>query len=148
MKRTSYRYFWLLLAAALLGAHGAHAADTAQLLPPTPGIGASLFRMLGALCVVLALFFAGAWLFRNWSRLNASRGGARKLNVLDAKSVGARQSIFVVGYEERRFLIGSTPQGLVLLSHLPDGKEVVEFPEPSAAPLPFAQALMQALGRK
>lgn len=133
-----------VLAACSLFAPACFAADS---IATAPSVGVSLFRMVGALCMVLALFFGAAWLFRNWTRINAARGTSRKLQVLEGKSLGARQSIFVVGYEQQRFLIGSTAQGLVLLSHLPEGEASTGTPPPNA-PVPFAEAFMQALGRK
>jgi len=66
--------------------------------------------------------------------------------VLEAKSLGARQAIYVVGYEQQRLLIGATPQGLTLLTHLPEG--TVQSETPTVVPVSFGEALMQALGRK
>ena len=130
----------------------AEAASSTNSLPEIAASGSSaaaaVFRMLGALCLVLALFFGGAWVFRNWARLDPRRGGPqRKLHVLEARSLGARQSLVVVAYDKQRFLVGSTPQGLTLLSALPDTEEVAGE-TPAFVPLPFPDALMQALGRK
>jgi flagellar biogenesis protein FliO len=66
--------------------------------------------------------------------------------VLEAKSLGARQAIYVVGFEQQRMLIGSTAQGLTLLTHLPDGEEQTEAER--VVSVSFGEALMQALGRK
>ncbi len=79
----------------------------------------SLIRVVGALGIVFAVFFGGLWLFRNWQRLLVKRGAAPRLNVLEARSIGNRQSILVVGYGEQRLLIGAAPTGVTLLSHLP-----------------------------
>src|SRR5262249_23560867 len=105
------------------------------------------FRMLGSLALVIALFFAGVWLFRNVHRLNARRSGQRKLQIIEGKSLGPRQAVYVVTYEQQRLLLGATPQGITLLTHLPEG--------PAAAPeserivsVSFGEALLQALGRK
>ena len=115
---------------------------------PTPDIGASLFRVMGALALVLGVFLAGAWLFRNWQRLSVRRGRAPKLNVLEIRSLGGRQSIYVVGYEQERFLLASSPAGVNFLTHLPSaGNE--ESSAPEAKPqMPFSQALAQVLKGK
>ena len=123
------------------------AADPQALGASAPSMGAAVFRMLGALALVIALFFGGAWMFKNGARFRPVRGGPRKLQVLEGKSLGPRQAVYVVAYENQRLLIGSTAQGLSLLTHLPEGA-----PEPEAGerivPVSFGEALMHALGRK
>ena len=111
-----------------------------------PSMGVAIFRMVGSLAIVIALFFVGAWLFRNMHRFKSSGLSQRKLHVLEGKSIGPRQAIYVVAYEEQRLLIGSTAQGITLLTHLPEGA-----PQPVGeriVSVSFGEALMQALGRK
>ena len=114
-----------------------------------PSMGAAVFRMVGSLALVIALFFAAAWIFRNMHRLKAPGANQRKLQVLEGKSLGPRQAVYVVAYEQQRLLIGSSAQGLTLLTHLPEG-EVQSQPQGTERILPvsFGEALMQALGRK
>ena len=125
----------------------AWAADQPALKPVDSGsFAVALFRMLGSLALVVALFFAGVWVFRNLHRFRSQAGPQRKLQVLEARSLGGRQAIYVVGFEQQRLLIGSTPQGLTLLTHLPDGT-----PQPEGdriVPVSFGEALIQALTRK
>lgn len=126
-------------------------ADAPALTPLTPpsSFGMAMVRMVGSLALVVALFFAGAWVFRNLHRFRSSTLPERKLQILEAKSLGARQAIYVVAFEQQRLLIGSTSQGLTLLTHLPDGapQETTERTQRTAA-VPFGEALLQALGRK
>jgi flagellar biogenesis protein FliO len=104
-----------------------------------------VLRMGGALALVIGLFLIGVWLFKNWQRL-ARRGGALpKLNVLEVKSLGPRQAIYVVGYEQQRMLLASSPAGVALLSHLPEAEEEKTAP---ATRLSFAEAFHQVLARK
>jgi flagellar biosynthetic protein FliO len=116
-------------------------------LPPSlPSAGPSLLRVLGALALVLGLFLGAVWLFRNGRSLAFRRGQAPRLNVLESRSLGSRHAIYVVGYEQQRFLLGSTPAGINLLSHLPDASEAEEpQTDRSAAGLPFADALARVL---
>lgn len=121
-------------------------APAVKPLPSSSSMGVAVFRMLGSLVFVIAIFFGGAWLFRNMHRFRQPGAAQRKLQVLEAKSLGARQAVYVVGYEQQRLLIGSTAQGLTLLTHLPDGT-----PQPESeriVPVSFGEALMQVLGRK
>jgi flagellar biogenesis protein FliO len=66
--------------------------------------------------------------------------------VLEGKSLGPRQALYVVAYEQQRLLIGASAQGLTLLTHLPEGE--AQAVAERVVPVPFGEALMQALGRK
>ncbi len=123
----------------------------APLVAPTlPDTGVSLLRVTGALALVLGLFLGGAWFFRNWQRLAIQRGHAPKLNILETRSLGARQAVFVVGYEKQRFLVATSPAGVNLLSHLPDCEtaENETASDKQSGPMPFAQALARVLKKK
>jgi flagellar biogenesis protein FliO len=139
--------FSLLAAAAVAGDAVASTNAAVSIGSAGQSAAVSVFRMFGALCIVLALFFGGTWLFRNWARFNPVRASQRKLQVFETKTLGTRQGLYVIGYEQQRFLIGTTPQGMVLLSQLPDG-EVLTTDTSRIVPLPFTEALKQALGRK
>lgn len=142
----------LVLAGLMLCTAAAQTAAGTNSLPVLSSSGSSaavsVFRVFGALCLVFALFFGAAWLYRNWSRLAPGRGGQRKLHLVEARSLGGRQSVLVIAYDKQRFLIGSTPQGMTLLSHLPESGEADLPANGSIVPVPFTDALMQALGRK
>jgi flagellar biogenesis protein FliO len=113
-----------------------------------PDTAPSILRVFGALALVLGLFLGGAWVFRNWQRL-AVRGQGPRLNVLEVRSLGGRQALYVVGYEEQRFLLASVPTGISLLTHLPAAEPTAvdqATSEKKAAPiLSFPQALAQVL---
>ena len=116
--------------------------------PALPDAGLSLLRVFGALALVIGLFLGGAWVFKNGKRLAVQRGRAPKLNILETRSLGGRHSVSVIGYEQERFLIASSPAGVSLLSHLPNAAEN-ETPAPEkTAPPSFAQALAQVLKGK
>lgn len=139
------KYALLLISLASLSCFG---AESQPLKPITSGsMGAAVFRMLGSLLFVVALFFGGAWCFRNMHRFRQAGAPQRKLQVLEARTLGARQAVYVVAFEQQRMLIGSSAQGLTLLTHLPDGTPQSES-TPSIVPVSFGEALMQALGRK
>ena len=112
----------------------------------TPELGSSLLRVGGALLLVISLFFAGIWLFKNWGRFVKQNGRAPKLNVLEVKSLGQRQAIYVIGYEQQRMLLASSPTGVSLVSHLPAATE--NETAPVSPTINFAAVLQEALGRK
>jgi flagellar biogenesis protein FliO len=116
---------------------------------PLPDVGLSLIRVLGALALVLGIFLGGAWLFRNWQRLTLQRGRASKLNVVEVRSLGGRHALYVVGYQQERFLLASSPAGVNLLSHLPAVEDDVTASKATAFVQPsFAQTLTQMLKGK
>jgi flagellar biogenesis protein FliO len=134
----------------LLAATPACAETATNSLPAVsgnlPDVGASLVRMIGALALVIGIFFGGVWLFRNWQRVAVRRGKAPLLNVIEVKPLGGRQALYVIGYEQQRMLLASSPSGIHLLSHLPASTEV--SPPPADAKMSFGAALQQVLNRK
>jgi flagellar biogenesis protein FliO len=111
-----------------------------------PDMGASLLRVAGALTVVIALFLAGVWLFKNWQRLVLRNAAAPKLNVLEVKSLGQRQALYIVGYEQQRLLLAASSAGITLLSHLPAAE--AQPAAGAATKMSFAEAFHQVLARK
>ena len=143
--RTVLALAWAMAPANLF----AGAPDSTTAAPALPDAGISLLRVTGALALVLGLFLAGAWLFKNWQRLSLQRGRQPKLNILESRSLGARQAVFVIAYERQRFLVATSSAGVNLLSHLPDTQagEAGSVENPPAT-MSFAQALSQTLKRK
>jgi len=125
-------------------------ADAIVASPP-PSIGFSVLRVIGALCLVFSLLFGGVWIYRNSPRFAPRRGKVAKLKVLESRSLGHRHSIFVVGYDNQRLLLSTSPPGVAMLSHLPEATNEEAEAEASAPALPnFPTAFLQALtaGRK
>ena len=133
----------LLLAAAL----PLPAADAAMEPAPLPATGAALLRVAGSLLLVFALLFGVVWLAKNWKRISHRKGRVSKLRLLEAQSLGVRQGVYVVAYEQQRFLVAASPNGVSLLSHLPELSEEAEQKEAAAAPVNFLQALQSIVSR-
>jgi flagellar biogenesis protein FliO len=138
--------FFILDSAFAETTNSAAASPMASALS-TPDIGVSVLRVTGALALVIGIFLAGVWLFRNWQRLAVRRGRAPKLNVLEMRSLGGRQAIYVVGYEQERFLLASSPAGVNFLTHLPAAAGEPEAEEAKPA-VSFSNALAQILKGK
>jgi flagellar biogenesis protein FliO len=133
----------------LLPSAFAQTTNSAPVSQSLPDASVSLVRVMGSLALVIGVFLAGAWLFKNWRRLSLPNSKQPKLNIFETRSLGARQSIFVVGYEKQRFLLATAPTGVNLITHLPDaGEEEPASTEKTSGPMPFAQALAQVLKKK
>ena len=151
MKIKAIRAAWLVSSFFILDSAFGETNSSATTLaaPSLPDAGFTIIRVFGALALVLGLFLGGVWFFRNWQRLAIQRGHVPKLNILETRSLGGRQAIFVVGYNQERFLIASSPTGVNLLSHLPTAAEGQAADASKTPPAPnFAQALTQVLKGK
>jgi len=77
--------------------------------PPAPSMD-DLGRMLGYMVLVGCLaFFSYYFLKHGLPLYRARNSGEKKLHVLEMKSLGNRQFLLVVGYEDQRLLLGVTP---------------------------------------
>ncbi len=112
--------------------------------PALPDMGYSMVRVVGALAVVFALFFGALWLFRNWQRISGQTIKSPKLAVLEVKSLGNRNALYVVAYERQRMLLASSSSGVALVSHLPESDAEESEPVQTS----FAASLQQILARK
>lgn len=142
------RFTFYVLALALASASAAAPlSNLPPVSPPLPDASFSVIRVFGALVLVLGLFLAGVWLFRNWQRLALRRGKPSQLQILEMKALGGRHALYVVGYQQQRLLLASSPAGVALVSHLPaaDASEV----EPAKLSSEnFVQVLQQAVQAK
>jgi flagellar biogenesis protein FliO len=122
-----------------------------------PSIIASAVRMIGALFIVISVILTGAWAFKNKEKFAGKLVGSRvrhaKLQVLETKSLGGRNSICVVAYDNQRLLISTSPTGVTMLTKLPEAtlEELhtdVQSPVPVAATPTFTDAFAQALSSR
>ena len=153
MKNLQLRAFCLVSAFCLLPSAFAETTNSAGLplsAPSLPDAGVSLIRLVGALVLVLGIFLGGVWMFRNWQRLSIQRGRAPKLNVVEARSLGGKHALYVVGYEQERFLLAASPAGVNMLTQLPPAEagEETAATKPTAPTPSFAQALRLVLKGK
>lgn len=144
----------LLLPALACAADAPASTEVTSSLPDSSNALHALFRMMGAMAVVLAVFLGGVWLYRNWQRVMIRRGGAPRLNIYETRSLGNRHALHIVGYENQRLLISSSPGGITFLTHLPASEPVPQAVRgrtesaPTAPEANFAVALRQMLVRK
>jgi flagellar biosynthetic protein FliO len=95
----------------------------------TPDLLPSLWRMLGALAVVLGLVGGLAWLLRRGAVV---RRRATGVGIESAIALGERRSLVIVTVEGRRLLLGLAPGSISLVTELHTK--------------PFEQVLHQASG--
>jgi flagellar biogenesis protein FliO len=138
---------WAVAGARAFAAGTTNREATATPIDVLPEAGLSALRVAGALAVVLALFLGGVWLFRNWQRLALRRGGSARLALLETRSLGNRQALFVVGYERQRMLLAASPAGVSLIAHLPEADDGTGVASPSPVPS-FAAALQQMVKQR
>ena len=115
--------------------------------PSLPDASFSVIRVFGALVLVLGLFLAGVWLFRNWQRLTLQRGRPSQLQILEMKALGGKHALYVVGYQQQRLLLASSPSGVALVSHLP-AADATEVEPAKLSSENFVQVLQQAVQAK
>ena len=82
-----------------------------------PGLEAWI-QLLGMLLLLLGIFAAAAWAIKRWRLLPQLREGGQNLKVVESRSLGQRNSILVVQYMDRKFLIGSGSNGVQLIGDL------------------------------
>ncbi|MCZ7637271.1 MAG: hypothetical protein M5U12_15310 [Verrucomicrobia bacterium] len=114
----------------------------APTLPAVPDVTLSLLRIAGALILVLALFFVGAWLFRNWQRgLGRPDRPPASTCSNSVRSAPARplRRRLRTRTPPRRFF----PNGVTLVDRLPRADEA-DTP-PAAPPASFGDTLRQLL---
>jgi flagellar protein FliO/FliZ len=117
--------------------------------PVDASIGGAVVRLFGAFALVIALFLGFIWLWKTWQKTAGSKGRWGRLQIIEARSLGHRQSIYVVGYENERLLLGSSPQGLTLLTRLPEAAEDMDrAPAEAATAGKFSEVLMTVLNGK
>jgi flagellar biogenesis protein FliO len=112
-----------LLVFSLTVAARAAAFDTNTPSQFSPGSGDFLeksVQMLGAFIFVVSVFILGAWLFKRSRFFTLYKGGSTQLQVLESRSLGYRNSLWVVGYNQQRFLLATSATGVSLLGALPD----------------------------
>lgn len=143
--------FGTLLAAGAAPNPALLSTNMPPLTTALPDASFSVIRVFGALVLVLGLFLGGVWLFKNWQRLALQRGRPSQLQILEMKALGGKHALYVVGYQQQRLLLASSPQGVALVSHLPAAEPGELAPGPGAGAIAgenFVQVLQQAVQGK
>lgn len=147
MKRLFLIHF-AVLTLLLLSVHGVSAAEAlTPVTPAGPSLTVTLLRLIGSLAVVFGLFLGGIWLLKRAPMMVGKRGDNRKLQVVEVRPLAQRQALYVIGYEQQRFLLASTPAGVSLLTVLPNASATEATPAQPAGGN-FTDALLQAIQKQ
>lgn len=125
----------VLLGLALIAPSGARTAEH------EPSLSGLATRAAGSLLVVLALLLGAAYVARTYGLAGAgSAKSPGRLKIEERLALGGRQTISIVRYGRRRYLVGSDQNGLKLLTEIPrrtgdDKPEIAECRTPEATVL-------------
>ncbi|WP_018124238.1 flagellar biosynthetic protein FliO [Desulfovibrio oxyclinae] len=95
---------------------------------PVFDTGLSVLSTLGWLSFVLLLIYAAYWLVKRFAPAGIGTGGRGDLKVEERVMLGNHQTVCVVRYGKRRFLVGATAQHINMLADL-DRKNLSDFEE-------------------
>jgi len=139
-----------VIAVMLFGVLSAGAAEPRALATaPGSGLGEAAMRLTGALLIVVAMLFAALRFLKGSRWVQRAQAARQGLQIVESKSLGVRQSVVVVGYGQQRFLVGAGPQGMTMLTALPDAP--APKPEAQAAPEEppaFGEMLLRAIQQR
>jgi len=127
-------------------------SKSAKVIEPKPvSLMEVMLRIFGALLIVTAILFGGAWAFRKSRMFGLVSARSSHLNVIETRSIGSRHALHVVEYGSKRFLIADSPAGtnyLTDLEKLNDSSEENDKTSGNLKPVSFAEKLKTLLERK
>ena len=127
-------------------------SKSAKVIEPKPvSLMEVMLRIFGALLIVTAILFGGAWVFRKSRMFGLVSARSSHLNVIETRSIGSRHALHVVEYGSKRFLIADSPAGtnyLTDLEKLNDSSEENDKTSGNLKPVSFAEKLKTLLERK
>ncbi|MGD0791105.1 MAG: flagellar biosynthetic protein FliO [Terriglobales bacterium] len=89
--------------------------------PPNSPLVRALVRAFTCASTLAAARLKAFWRSVIWTSLVRRAGSKRKtLSVRETAALGDRRFVCVIQFERQRFLIGSSPSSVTLLSQLPD----------------------------
>lgn len=127
-----------------LRAADAVAAAPVPVVPPAPDLVATTVRLIGALALIAALVFGGAWFLRNGQRVVFRRGKPTRLRLVEARSLGQRQALYLVACDDQEMLLAATATSISLLATIPSRSSGGDATTGVAADAGFSAALRQA----
>jgi len=102
-------------------------AETPVLGSNVPGV--SIVRVFGAtglvLCLIVGVYFGLRKIAPEYFP-KAAAGGEKNLKIVESVGMGDRRSIVLVEVGGKRFLVGSTPQQINMLTTLPEQDSLVD----------------------
>jgi len=139
----------LIIAASMVCAHVAHAAETAVPATPPSAVGAgSMLQFAFGLIIVLGLIVAAGWFMKRF-QVGPSAPGTVK--VIAGASVGQRERVVVVEVGDNWLVLGVAPGRVNALHTMPRGEIAAAAPGATAGINPqtaFAQWLKDKMEKR
>lgn len=100
------------------------------------GSGFSFLKVVGGLGLVLSVIIFGTFAVRKYApQYFGKRASDKSLKLVETIAMGERRSIAIIEVEDRRLLIGNTPNQITLLASLSDGASFLSGHEMASAPV-------------
>jgi flagellar biosynthetic protein FliO len=100
------------------------------------GSGFSFLKVVGGLGLVLGVIVSGTFAIRRFApQYFAKKASDKSLKLVESLAMGERRSIAIIEVEDKRFLVGNTPNQITLLASLGDGASFLTGHELAPAPL-------------
>ena len=132
--------------------YGVDTGDREVIEPEPVSLTEVMIRIVGALMIVMAVLFGGAWWFRKSRLFGLVPAQSSHLSVIETRSLGSRHALHVVEYGSKRFLIADSPAGTNYLTDLEkleeDATEELDEVAEKFSPGSFAGKLKTLLERK
>ena len=132
--------------------YGVDTGDSEVIEPEPVSLTEVMIRIVGALMIVMAVLFGGAWWFRKSRLFGLVPAQSSHLSVIETRSLGSRHALHVVEYGSKRFLIADSPAGTNYLTDLEkleeDATEELDESSEKFSPGSFAGKLKTLLERK
>jgi flagellar biosynthetic protein FliO len=127
-----------------VNSRSAEFAPTDNQVAQTGGSDFSLLRTMGGFGLVLCLIVLAYVAARKFTpQYFVKKTAGKNLKLVESLAMGEKRSITIVEFDERRFLLGNTPNQITLLAELPGRLAIKSDVQPAAA-LTFAASRHQA----
>jgi len=80
-------------------------------------LGPALFKLLGALILILVIIYGSVWLMKRFSGARAG-GGGNNISVLERHFLAPKQALYLIRVGQRHMLVGGSESGLRHLADL------------------------------
>ncbi|GAB6176925.1 flagellar biosynthetic protein FliO [Desulfobaculum senezii] len=95
------------------------AEEAAPVMAPQPALGAASLKVVGVLCLLLAVLFGGFWLLRRFGpRAGLGMLGRSDLKLEGQLALGPKKSVMVVRFLNKHLVLGVTDSTINLLTEM------------------------------
>jgi flagellar protein FliO/FliZ len=148
LESASARMTRLLVCGAVISASlvFAHNARAAEIVSPTPGLGAgNMLQFALGLAIVLGLIVAAGWFMK---RFSLGPSGAGLIKVVGGTAVGQRERVVVVEIGETWMVLGVAAGRVNALHTMPRGPVAATPIRSLGAPVGFAAWLKESMEKR